>query len=245
MTSIGIIGFGRFGKLITRYLAEDFDVYVHSKKNNKSKIKSLNAFPCGIEKACSSDIIIPCVPISAFEGTIKKISPLIKKKSIVADVCSVKEHPANVMKKILPKHVRILATHPMFGPDSAADSLNKRKIVLCKTRIDNSTYKKIRAYLEKKGLIIIEASPEEHDRQIAYSQALTHFIGRSLIEFNAKCYDIDTEGYKRLMHILGVVKNDSWELFRDMNLYNRHAKKMRLGFINAIKKIDNKLNETN
>jgi len=48
---------------------------------------------------------------------------------------------------------------------------------------------------------VIEASPSEHDRQIAVSLALTHFIGRSLAGMGAKPQDIDTEGYKRLLHI--------------------------------------------
>ena len=36
------------------------------------------------------------------------------------------------MQELLPQDVSILATHPIFGPDSAADSLKGRKIALCK-----------------------------------------------------------------------------------------------------------------
>ena len=52
---------------------------------------------------------------------------------------------------------------------------------------------------------------------------------------------IDTEGYKRLMKILEVVKNDTWQLFEDMNHYNKHAKQTRENFIKSINEINRRL----
>jgi prephenate dehydrogenase len=123
------------------------------------------------------------------------------------------------MRKALPETVSILATHPMFGPDSAATSLRERKIVLCRERVPEGRYRRIKSYLSGKGLVLIEATADEHDRQIAVSLALTHTIGRSLSAFGARDLPIDTEGYRRLLHILGVVEHDTWQLFQDMNTY--------------------------
>jgi len=53
---------------------------------------------------------------------------------------------------------------------------------------------------------VIETSAFEHDRQIAVSLGLTHFIGRALAETEARPQDIDTEGYRRLLKILEVVE---------------------------------------
>jgi len=145
------------------------------------------------------------------------------------------------MKKYIPENVSILATHPMFGPDSAKTSLLDRKIVLCKERIDDDRYGRIKSYLESKGLNVIETTAEDHDRQIAVSLSLTHFIGRSLEEFGAEELIVDTEGYKRLLHILGVVTHDTWQLFQDMHYYNPYAKEKRLAFIEAMKKTEEKL----
>lgn len=99
----------------------------------------------------------------------------------------------------------------------------------------------MKKYLIGKGLNVIEATPEEHDRQIAVSLALTHFIGRGLDEFGAKELTIDTEGYKRLLHILGVVTHDTWQLFRDMYRYNPYAREERLAFMAALKRLEEKL----
>lgn len=238
---IGIIGFGRFGKLMAGYLAKDFNVYVYNKSNKEEQIKSTGAIPATLERVCKQRSVILSVPISVFRDHLQQIAPLLQKDTIIVDVCSVKEYPVKWMKEILPEHVSILATHPMFGPDSARNSLLDRKIVLCKERIANERYEKIRTYLSSKGLHVIETTPEEHDRQIAVTLSLTHFIGRSLEEFGAQELIVDTEGYKRLLHILDVVTHDTWQLFQDMNNYNPYANEKRLDYIKAVNKVEEKL----
>jgi prephenate dehydrogenase len=159
----------------------------------------------------------------------------------VVDVCSVKVYPTQWMKTSLPETVSILATHPIFGPDSAADSLKDHKIFLSPIRIGNKQYQKIKTYLVSKKLVLIESTPEDHDEQIAISLALTHYIGRSLSEFGAAQLSIDSEGYKRLLHILDVVEHDTWQLFCDMHHYNPYAKEKRAAFMQAMQKINEQI----
>jgi len=239
--NIGIIGFGRFGKLLVKYLSKDNKVYVSSRKNNDGEIKKLNGIPASLEEVCKKDIVIPSVPISKFEEILKKIKNLLMHDSLVVDVCSVKEYPVKVMKQVLPNNVQILATHPMFGPDSATTALKGRKIVLCKVRIDKKLYNTIKKSLRRRGLIVLETSPAKHDREIAKSLLLTHMIGRSLIDFGANNLEIDSEGYKRLIRILETVRNDSEQLFKDMNNYNKYSKKVRDDFIKSLNKINLRL----
>lgn len=241
MTEIGIIGFGRFGKLITEYLSEDFRVYVFDREDKSEEIENLGSISATLEDVCNKDVIIPSVPISEFEDTLTEIKDLIKKDSLVIDVCSVKEYPVELMYEILPPTVQILASHPLFGPDSASDSLVGRKIVLCGGRIVEEKYEKIKSYLEKKELVVIETTPEEHDREIAESLLLTHFIGRSLIEVGTSELEIDIVGYNQLLKVLETVKNDSWQLFEDMNKYNKYALEARKKFMGAVNEIDKRL----
>jgi prephenate dehydrogenase len=240
---IGIIGFGRFGRLASRYLAQDFEVFAYNRADKSEQINLTGARTASFETACRQNIVIPCVPISIFRSVLTDIAPLLKPDALVVDVCSVKEYPIQWMTEALPETVSILATHPMFGPDSASDSLAGRKICLCKVRIAENRYRKIKAYLEAKGLIVIEATAAEHDRQIATSLALTHLIGRTLSEFGARRLDIDTEGYKRLLHILEVVERDTWQLFMDMNRYNPYARKKRIEFIDIMQDINARLEQ--
>ena len=243
MSSIGIIGFGRFGKLSARYLSKDFPVVVFTRSDQAEAIKACGARPVSFETVCRQSIVILCMPISAMQETLRRTAPLLREDSLVVDVCSVKVYPVQWMRELLPETVSILPTHPMFGPDSAANSLNGRKIVLCPERIGSDQYDKIRGWLESQGLVVIKTTAQEHDEKIAVSLSLTHFIGRSLSAFGARDLDIDTEGYKRLMHILGVVSHDTWQLFEDMHTYNPYAKQKRQAFIDAMTDIHERLNQ--
>ncbi len=238
---IGIIGFGRFGKLVSHYLSQDLDVFVYNRSDKSSEIARTGSHPASLEIACRQDIIIPCVPISNFKETLQTIAPLLKPGALVVDVCSVKEYPVQWMSEALPETVGILATHPMFGPDSAADSLKDRKICLCRVRVPDQQYDKIKNYLISKELIVIEATPKEHDEQIATSLSLTHMIGRTLSKCEAAPLDIDTEGYKRLLHILEVVERDTWQLFLDMHRYNPFAREKRMAFMKVMNDINAQL----
>lgn len=236
-----MIGFGRLGKLIAKNLAQDADLIIYDIEDYAREITSLGAKAGTLEEVCQCPVVIPFVPMSALETLLKEMAPLLKEDTLVIDVCSVKSMPVEWMKEILPENIQILGTHPMFGPDSARNTLFGCKIVLCPVRIKEETTREIRAYLETHGLKVIEATPEEHDQQIAHSLLLTHFIGRSLMEFEAKSLDIDTKGYRRLMKILETVENDSWQLFEDMNRYNPYAEQTRKEFLKSLSTIDEKV----
>jgi prephenate dehydrogenase len=238
---VGIIGFGRFGELAARYLARDVQVVVFDRGGKGSQIEAVGAHPADLETTCAQEMVLLCVPISTMQTQLKIIAPLLKAGTVVIDVCSVKVYPVQWMTELLPAAVEILPTHPMFGPDSAAKTLAGAKIVLCRNRISNANYDKVANWLRARDLVVIEATPEAHDRQIAVTLALTHFLGRSLSAFGADKLPIDTEGYKRLMHILEVVENDTWQLFKDMHRYNPFAAEQRNRFMEAMQQINERL----
>jgi prephenate dehydrogenase len=239
--TIGIFGFGRFGKLMAKYLAADYRVRVHDPAAADADVASLGAEPVSLESAARSEVVVLAVPISSLRLVLDQVRPHLTSESLVVDVCSVKEQPVGLMQEFLPPGVAILGTHPMFGPDSAAESLDGRKIVLCPVRIAPQRFAAVRRYLDAKGLVVIETSPAEHDRQIAVSLALTHFIGRSLAGMGARPQEIDTEGYKRLLRILDVVENDTWQLFEDMNRYNPYAAEARREFMQAMRAVERRI----
>jgi len=239
---IGIIGYGRFGRLAARHLAENYPVIVCGRRDLSPEKMPHNVRADSFQNVCRQRIVIPCMPISSFKDVLAAAAPFIKPGALVADVCSVKVKPVQWMKAALPQSVSILGTHPMFGPDSASDGLGGMKIALCRVRIAEGQYGKVVSFLERSGLEVIETTPEEHDRQIAVSLALTHFIGRSLASFGARELAIDTEGYKRLLHILDVVEHDTRQLFSDMHRYNPYAKEARAAFMNAMATVEAELN---
>ncbi|MGD9350321.1 MAG: prephenate dehydrogenase/arogenate dehydrogenase family protein, partial [Desulfobacterales bacterium] len=109
---IGIIGFGRFGKLTARYLAEDFEVVVYNRSDKSTEIKRCGARTASLRDVCRQKIVIICVPISVLQDVLAEIEPLLQEGAVVVDVCSVKVYPVRWMQAALPETVSILATHP-------------------------------------------------------------------------------------------------------------------------------------
>ena len=139
---VGVLGFGRLGKLLVKNLAQDASVYVYDTTLNDDEVTSLGATPSSLEDICKSKILILCIPISALTVVAQQIKNLVDENTLVVDVCSVKVHPMEQLTNILPKSVQILGTHPMFGPDSAGETLFGTKIAVCPTRIDENYFKK-------------------------------------------------------------------------------------------------------
>jgi prephenate dehydrogenase len=158
-STIGIVGFGRFGRLAARYLAVDCTVRAYDPGARAQDVESTGAQLVSLEATAQSDVVILAVPISSLQQVLGQVKPHLKPESLVVDVCSVKEAPVRWMQELLPPQTAILATHPMFGPDSAAESLLGCKIVICPVRIEPARCEAIRRYLAAKGLVVVETSP--------------------------------------------------------------------------------------
>ncbi len=66
-------------------------------------------------------------------------------------------------------------------------------------------------------------SAEEHDREMAYVQALTHLIGRSLAQMQIPDEKLKTQTYQHLIDLTGLIGNDSFELFTAIQTMNPFA----------------------
>ena len=101
---IGLIGFGRFGKLAITHLSRDFEIYAYDSGNKGDLIRDAGATPVSLELACSQEIVLLCMPISAMESTLEKIAPLLTHPQVlVIDVCSVKTLPVKWMRENYPR----------------------------------------------------------------------------------------------------------------------------------------------
>src|SRR5690606_34762536 len=105
-------------------------------------------------------------------GTIKDVAPYLKDGSLLIDVTSVKEEPAQIMQKYTPESVEFLPTHPMFGP--RVRSLDGQVVVLTPLK-KGHWYKKGMNFLESENARIIETTPQVHDQMMSIVQGLTHF----------------------------------------------------------------------
>ena len=227
LNEVGIIGFGRFGALLADILCNDFQVYCYDiKANIQSNNKNIIFSP--LEKVAKCDLLFFSVPIVFFEKSIRNVIPYISDDTIVLDVLSVKSYSYRIMSKYLPKHIQILPTHPMFGPDSVKNGIKGLPFILCPVdETSDVTLNFIREYLKRLGFKVIEMSCEEHDKITAYSLCTTQLIGRIMDGIGIKHSDIGTENFKNLLKMKETAINDSFELFAGLQIYNPFAKEMR------------------
>ena len=220
MNRVSIIGFGRFGAMLHSLLSKGFEVDVF----DKNLIDNSDVNEVSLEDALQNETIFIAVPIRDFENLVKDISKKISSGKTVIDVCSVKVFPKKVMLDNLSNETDIIATHPLFGPDSLKDSGS----VMTMESVRNTfgRYDFWKNYFESQNISIEEISAEEHDMMAARSQGLTHFVGRVIDDFGTNQTRIDTEGYKALHKLVNQTCNDTWELFEDIQNFNPFTEKM-------------------
>ena len=220
MNRVSIIGFGRFGAMLHSLLSKGFEVDVF----DKNSIDNSDVNEVSLEDALRNETIFIAVPIRDFENLVKDISKKISSGKTVIDVCSVKVFPKKVMLDNLSNETDIIATHPLFGPDSLKDSGS----VMTMESVRNTfgRYDFLKNYFESQNILIEEISAEEHDMMAARSQGLTHFVGRVIDDFGTNQTRIDTEGYKALHKLVNQTCNDTWELFEDIQNFNPFTEKM-------------------
>jgi len=222
---IGVYGLGRFGSFYARLLGRVAPVLGYSRNPDRPTPEGVRRV--GEERLLRCPVVILCVAISALPEVLARIAPKLAPDSLVMDTCSVKERPASWMKSLLPSTVQVLATHPMFGPDSAGAGLEGLPLILCPVRIEEGELELWHAVFAGLGLAVRRMSPEEHDREAAVTQGLTHLVGRVLAEMDLRESAIGSVGYRKLLEIIEQTCNDSWQLFLDLQRYNPYTRDMR------------------
>ena len=240
---VSVYGYGRFGKVWADILAENFQVKVFSRRG----VTPEEVSP-GLEIASESgiydcDALFFCVAISSFEEVLKKSSHHCNKGTVFFDTCSVKVFPAKWMKKYLPEGSTIIATHPMFGPDSYLQTERQLPLVMCNVNADQETIEEWADYFKSKSLQVEIMTAEKHDQMTAYSQGITHYVGRVLADLDLHPTLIDTLGYKKMLEVIEQTCNDSWQLFLDLQNYNPYGEKMRESLHEAIERVNLSLNK--
>ncbi len=123
-----------------------------------------------VEAAAAADVVVVSVPIDATEAVIREVGPHVRAEGLLADVTSIKREPVRAMLEAT--RASVVGTHPMFGP--AVHSLQGQRVVLCRARGD-AWAEWLRRTFAARGLVVTEATPDEHDAAMAVVQVLTHF----------------------------------------------------------------------
>jgi len=224
---LGLIGFGAFGRLTARHLATWFDILAHDPTAADGEgVATL----VSLEEAAACPTVVLAVPVEALEATLEAIRPHLSSDALVIDVGSVKVKPARLMAEALPEGVRIVGTHPLFGPQSARDGVAGLRIAVCEVRGQRDA-RRVAAFCRKMlKLNVFQVSPEDHDREAATVQGLTHLIARVLLAMEPLPTRMTTASFERLMQAVDMVRHDSPAVFRAIERDNPFAAEVRERF---------------
>jgi len=228
---VGLIGFGAFGRLTARHLSAWFEVIAHDPAAPPGIGDGEGvAILADLATAAACPTVILAVPVEAMEATLEAIRPYLAPDALVIDVGSVKVKPARAMEALLPPGVRIVGTHPLFGPQSGKDGVAGLRIAVCEVR-GTKDARRVAAFCRLAlELKVFSVSAEDHDREAAVAQGLTHLIARVLLRMEPMPPRITTSSFERLMQAVDMVRYDSPAVFRAIERDNPFAAEVRERF---------------
>ncbi|MET0745316.1 MAG: prephenate dehydrogenase [Microvirga sp.] len=240
---VGIIGFGAFGQLIARHVRPYVHLCAHDPAPGLQAIAERHdVVLTSLARAASCPVVVLAAPVGRLQEVVEAAAPHVRPGSLVLDVGSVKLGPADIMRRGLPEHAEIVATHPLFGPQSARDGIAGLKIAVCPIR--GRRYFRLAAFLRHRlGLNVIMTTPEDHDREAATVQGLTHLIAKVLVQMEPLPRRMTTRSFDLLLEAVSMVRHDAPEVFAAIESANPYSPGVRRRFFELASALNAKLAE--
>ncbi len=223
---VGLIGGdGKMGQIFKPI----FEKYGH-----EILISSLGTELTNTELTRKSDVIILCVPLGKNRGVITEIEPLLTENKLLMDIASLKDPLIISMMKT---RASVIGMHPLFVPFT--QSIEGKTVVLCPARA-GKWQEWITDILTKEKAVISIMKPNEHDKTMAYVQALIHFI--SLVFADTVFHEIPNElgsgnktpVFEHMMQLCIRVLSQSSDLYANIEMCNEHFPKALTAFQSSI-----------
>lgn len=223
-SEVGIVGFGRCGRLAAEVLSRDRRVVVTDVRDLSADAKALGIAWGDLAAVASRPVVVLAVPIRALPEILAAAVPHLEPDAVVVDLASVKSKPVEWMEARLPAGVARVGTHPLFGPDSVREhGLEGQRIVITPVRGHEAAADRVTRAARALGLEPIVTTPEDHDRQMARSQALVFLVARAVRSAGLGTAELGTPTERRVGSALRLVDDDSRELYEDILVLNPWA----------------------
>jgi prephenate dehydrogenase len=225
INTIGIIGYGNFGSFLHELVQRFFpnlELRIHSRR---AVVDNQTFFD--IKTTAQSDVVFLCDGISEYEARMLAVLKHATPDTILIDVATVKKYTSELCQKHCDGR-RFISLHPMFGPASYkkhGGNIDGFRIVVTDYVLSNDEYQLLKAQFEALGFSIIEMDADEHDKRLADTLFLTHYIGQSILNANFTRTEIDTLSFQFLMDAVESVKDDK-KLFTDVYNFNPYCREV-------------------
>lgn len=245
--SFGIVGYGHFGSFLARSLKDHGPVLVTDIDDGKLPRRANGIRAASVDKVAQTDVVMLAVPFSALAPAIAELRPLLPPETVVMDVVSTKERATEALETALEGHPNVIASHPLFGPPSMKRIEAGHRLVVTYERGPRTA--DLRKFLKTElGLKMLAMSPEDHDRAMAYMQALPFFIARALDMMDV--FDklphkdfLALPSFERLASIAAIEEHHSSEMFDTSQRSNPYAEEARALFLEVVQDLHKRLTE--
>lgn len=241
--TFGIIGYGPFGHTFAAVIARHAQVRVFSRRQLEPADLPRNVHQATMPEVARCDVVILANELKQIAQDCQAIADYVRPDTIVMDVCSVKLRPAEILLAELSGHCQLVATHPLFGPQSIDGTDARGKVLVWHKLEGDQTFWLEEFFSSKLGLDIRKITPDDHDREMAWVHALSFFIGRGLLNVDPPRSEFATNYYQQLRKLHDIEQGHSLELFRTIQLANPYAKSIRERFLHALEAIEDDLEE--
>lgn len=196
MKTVAIVGLGLMGASIAKALKVSGKYTVIGCDRNEKTCEA--AVKDGVissvwdgKTQLECDITLLCIGPSAAEHFIQSSASLLKKGSILSDICGVKRSIVSLAERVCaPLGILFVGGHPMAGRERSGYESSKENLFINRSYILTKTPNTDQAALSVMSDFAYDigcsqvtlTTPEEHDRMIAFTSQLPHVLAGAYIK---------------------------------------------------------------
>jgi len=174
---VAVIGSGGMGSWFARYFrSRGASVTVTDRDRKKARDVASNIraryAPTNVDAARDSDIVVLATPTNAIPSVVDEILPTLKRNALLLDISAVKSAVVPSLLSAQRRGITVASIHPMFGP--SARRLRGRAVIAVSIGKDLRGLKAVRQMFSEARILV--TNPAIHDRQVAETLALPHFL---------------------------------------------------------------------
>jgi prephenate dehydrogenase len=242
MSTIAIVGYGRFGSALATLLREAGE--------------EIRAFDPGAdvpaeqragslaEVATGADFVALAVPVGRLSAVLGALRPHLGPQQIVFDVGSVKVGPTAVLAAHLGRDVPWVATHPLFGPVSLRRGERPLRAVVCPSALHPEAAASVTALLRRIGCEVVEQDADAHDRAMAWTHALAFFVAKGMLDAGVPTSLVYVPpSFQAIERTIEAVRSDAGHLFTALHRENPYAADARRALLETLGATDRSLRD--
>ncbi|ADT83406.1 prephenate dehydrogenase [Thermococcus barophilus] len=212
---IGVIGYGKMGKLFAREFSTKHEVGIYSRHAKGIEFKLFGSID---ELFKWADVIIVAKSLEEIPQVLETLAKLSEKSQgkAIFDISTFKRDVIEIYKRF-PESVNVCSVHPMFGA-GAENFEGRRFIVIPVEGREGDITPVINLFKEFKAEVFI-ADAKTHDEMMKLVIGIPYFIGISFLSFLSEFEGVENFGgtsFEYLATYAKAVLNDSPEFIKEV-----------------------------